>query len=58
MSKKNNRNEFRWKRNKDGKIINNETPFKGEGFVKNKRIMARLDAQLRREEETRKAKKA
>lgn len=42
------RNEFKFKDNK------NESPFKGNEVIKTKRVMARLDAQLRREEETRK----
>lgn len=41
------RNEFRFKGS-------NETAFKGNEVVKTRRVMARLDAQLKREEEARK----
>lgn len=45
---------YRFRRNKNGKIADKETPNKGDEFVKIKRIMARLDAQLNKEKLERK----
>lgn len=45
------------KHNRNGKLDKNETVYKGSDFIKFKRVMARLEAQLAKTERERKEKK-